>query len=129
MTGKLRSTLQKEIIEKHLNQINTFFTAEELHERVAKTHPRIGIATVYRFLRELKENNKIFSYSCNRKTVYSNENKSHCHFICEKTGKITHFSIDSLDFLKDKVPGSITSFQIEVKGICKDNCKKCSGKN
>lgn len=113
-----RNTWQKERIEKELEKIDTFFTAEELHRRVKKDD--IGIATVYRFLRE-KKDKEIFSYICDRRQIYSKQNKSHCHFICEKTGKIIHFNIDSLDFLKNKIPGTIKSFQLEVHGVC-DSC-------
>jgi Fe2+ or Zn2+ uptake regulation protein len=83
---------------------------------------------VYRFLKESKKNNELYSYECDRRAIYSKDKRSHCHFICEKTGKIIHFEIDSLDFLKDKIPGSIKSFQIEVRGLCNDHCSKC-GRN
>ena len=111
-----RQTKQKEIIQKELNKINTFFSAEDLNKKC----PELGIATIYRFLKEQEKTKQIYSYTCNRKTVYSKKNKSHCHFICEKTGKIIHFEIKSLDFLKNKIPGKITSFQIEVKGLCNE---------
>ncbi len=117
-----RSTKQKKIIGKEINRFKTFFTAEDLYENVKSVDKNIGLATIYRFLKTLRKNGNIFSYACDGKLVYSKENKSHCHFVCEKTGKVIHFNIDSLDFLKDKIPGSITSFQIEVKGIC----NKCS---
>jgi Fe2+ or Zn2+ uptake regulation protein len=87
---------------------------------VHKKDDRIGIATVYRFLKNLKENNKIFSYTCNRRKIYSKRNTSHCHFVCEKSGKVIHFDVESLDFLKDKIPGTVNSFQIEVKGTCRE---------
>ncbi len=119
MPRKSRNTLQKESIEKEIGKTNDFFTAEDLHKKIIKVNKDIGIATVYRFLKELRKNRKIYSYSCDNKLVYSKEKKSHCHFICEETGVVTHFDIDSLDFLKDKIPGTITSFQIEVKGTCK----------
>jgi len=115
-----RQTKQKAILDVELKKIKTFFFAEELYEQVK--NKGIGIATVYRYLNELKEKKHIHTYECNRKQVYSQEKTSHCHFTCEETGQVTHFVIDSLDFLKDKIPGSITSFQIEIKGIC----KKCS---
>jgi Fur family transcriptional regulator, ferric uptake regulator len=119
---KTRNTKQKEIINKEISKFKTFFTAEELYEKVKAIDKSIGLATVYRFLKILRRNGNIFSYTCDGKLVYSKENKSHCHFVCEETGKVIHFDINSLDFLKDKIPGSITSFQIEVKGIC----NKCS---
>jgi len=118
--GKSRYTRQKEIIQEKIHSLKSFFTAEELHEKISDE--KIGIATVYRYLKELREQMKIFFYACDNKLIYSTQNKSHCHYVCEKTGKIKHIQIDNLDFLKNKIPGSITSFQIEVKGVC-DNDK------
>lgn len=114
-----RNTWQKEKIQEELDKLETFFTAEELHKKLKKD--KIGIATIYRFLNEKKNDKELFQYICDRKQIFSKENKSHCHFICEKTGKIIHFKVDSLDFLKNKIPGSIKSFQIEIRGIC-DSC-------
>jgi len=121
---KKRNTLQKEILEKELTHIDTFFSAEDLYKRVSHAHKNIGIATIYRFLKSLVACGKLYAYECNRRTIYSKNNTSHCHFICEKTGKVIHFNIDSLDFLKDKIPGTIKSFQIEVRGVCKDCSRK-----
>jgi Fe2+ or Zn2+ uptake regulation protein len=118
-----RSTKQKRIILEKINNFNSFFNAEELLLEAKKEYKKIGIATIYRLLKELQKDNKIYSYKCDRKTIYSKENKSHCHFICEETGKIIHFNIDSLDFLKDKIPGSISSFQLEVRGRCNKHSK------
>ncbi len=121
--AKKRLTKQKELIQKELDSINSFFSAEDLFEKVKHSDSSIGIATIYRFLNDSKRDNHIFSYKCDRRTIYSKREKSHCHFVCEKTGKVIHFSIDSLDFLKDKIPGSINSFQIEVRGVCDKHLK------
>jgi Fur family ferric uptake transcriptional regulator len=126
MVKKSRNTLQKEIIERCFNSLNQFFTAEDLHNLVKKRDDKIGIATVYRFLKDMKNHNKVYTYFCDRRTIYSREKRSHCHYICENTGKIIHFDIGSLDFLKDikkKIPGSITSFQLEIHGCCNDCIK------
>ena len=113
-----RSTRQKEIIGQELKKVNSFFSADELYEIVKQKENNIGIATIYRFLKEANAKGELLAYTCNKKTVYSKGKKSHCHFECEKTGKIIHFEIDNIDFLKDKIPGTITSFQLEVKGVC-----------
>ena len=118
MPRKSRNTRQKETIQKEINKINTFFTAEDIYHKLNKIDKNIGLATIYRFLKTLRKTKQLYSYTCNNKLVYSKEKKSHCHYICEETGKIIHFDINSIDFLKNKIPGSITSFQIEVKGIC-----------
>jgi Fe2+ or Zn2+ uptake regulation protein len=123
MARQNRATRQKEVIAQELKKINSFFNTEELYEKVKLKEKNIGMATIYRFLKEANNNGELFTYTCNRRTVYSKGKKSHCHFECEKTGKIIHFEIDNIDFLKDKIPGTITSFQLEVKGIC-NKCEK-----
>jgi len=113
---RIRETKQLKEIQKEIDKTNTFFTAEELHKNLKQ----IGIATIYRYLNELEKTDKLYAYLCDRRKIYSKQKNSHCHFHCEKTGKTFHFEIKSLDFLKNKIPGSIKSIQIEVKGICKD---------
>ncbi len=124
MPRKSRNTKQKEIINKEMENIRDFFTAEHLYNNVKKKHPDVGLATIYRFLKDLRRNRKIHAYTCNNRLLYSKDKRSHCHFICEDTGKVIHFDVDSLDFLKNKIPGSISSFQIEVKGRC-EKCLRC----
>jgi len=121
MPRKSRNTRQKELINDEIEKIDDFFTAEDLYKRLDIKYPEIGLATIYRFMKELRIKKKIHSYTCNNRLLYSKDKKSHCHFICEETGEIIHFDVDSLDFLKNKIPGTISSFQIEVKG----KCKKC----
>jgi len=123
---KTRNTRQKEILQQEGAKFKEFFTAEDLLKKAKQKDDTLGIATIYRFLKEKKKQNKIFSYMCNRKTIYSNKETNHCHYICEKTGRIIHFNLSNIDFLKEiksKIPGSIGSIQIEIKGIC-DECKK-----
>ncbi|MCA9486167.1 transcriptional repressor [Candidatus Woesearchaeota archaeon] len=117
---KSRQTRQKEVIEEEIRKTKTFFNAEALLEKVAKVDKKIGIATIYRFLKDARERNQIYSYTCQGKTIYSSTKRSHCHFECTETGKIVHFELENLDFLKDKVPGEIESFQLEVKGVFQD---------
>jgi Fur family ferric uptake transcriptional regulator len=117
-----RQTRQRGVLEGELKSFKTFFSAEDLLERVSKKDKKIGIATIYRFLKRVRDEGVIFSYSCAGKTIYSNNSKSHCHFECTESGKIFHFEIENLDFLKDKIPGHISSFQLEVKGVCSEHC-------
>lgn len=117
-----RQTKQKEIMQEEIQKTTSFFTAEELLQKVNKKDSKIGIATIYRFLKDLTKKGKIHSYTCNRKTIYSLQKKSHCHFICEKCSKTKHLEIKSLNFLKDQIKNSICHFQIDITGIC-ENCK------
>ena len=124
MPRKSRNTKQKEKIQNEIAKIKDFFTSEDIYNNILKVNKDIGLATIYRFLNDLRKRKEVYTYTCNNKLLYSKDKRSHCHYTCEETGKTIHFDIDSLDFLKNKIPGSISSFQIEVKGKCKDCLKK-----
>ena len=120
-----RETRQKKMIESEIEKTRVFFTAEELHERLQKKDSKLGIATVYRFLKALKKERKLHTYLCERKYLYSKEKLSHTHFICEKCGITTHLPMNKVDFLRDLHLGDICHFQLEVSGVC----KQCKNKN
>jgi Fe2+ or Zn2+ uptake regulation protein len=114
-----RVTRQKRILDDSIKQLTKNFNAEELLLLVQKDDKKIGIATIYRYLKDLRKTNSIYSYTCEGKTIYSNSKKTHCHFIDEISGEVIHFDIDNLDFLNGKVKGDINSISIEVKGNLK----------
>jgi len=101
--------------------MNEFFTAEDLLKKIK--YKRIGIATIYRFLKEKSEKNEIHEYYHERRRVYSATDSSHCHFTCTKCKKSSHFRIKNINFIKKNVKGSICHFQIDVHGTC-ENCNR-----
>lgn len=122
-----RNTRQKELLEQEVLLVKHLFDAEELYLNVYKKDKKISLATVYRFLKEQKEKGTINEYVCNKRKMYGSE-KSHCHFICKQCGKVIHFQINSVDFLKQKELGSIENIQIDVQGIC-EKCKQQASNN
>jgi Fur family ferric uptake transcriptional regulator len=123
MVKKSRKTKQKELIQSEISTFTSLFTADELFDKIKKKDNTIGIATVYRFLKDLRKKKELHSYICERRMIYSREKNNHCHFICQKCDTITHFNIEKIDFLKSKIKGEICHFQIDVYGVC-DNCLK-----
>ncbi|MEM3154872.1 MAG: transcriptional repressor [Candidatus Woesearchaeota archaeon] len=121
MGRKSRNTYQKNLIREEISKAKGMFSVGELHNRVLLKDSRIGIATVYRFLREAKDAGGIHSYECEGKAIYSVAKKDHCHFTCKKCGKVAHFDVHSIDFIREKVDGSVSQFQISVEGLCR-NC-------
>lgn len=121
---KSRKTKQKELIQIEIASLKSFFTADELYENIKKKDVTIGIATVYRFLKDLRKRKELHSYVCDRKMIYSHNEDNHCHFICQKCDVVTHFTIDKIDFLKKQINGDICHFQIDVHGICNDCLEK-----
>lgn len=105
----------------HTNNLNSFFSAEELYLKVKDKE--IGQATVYRFLKDLEEHGKIHSYLCKNKKIYSTKTAMHIHFTCERCNNIKHLTAKNADFLQEIIVDEICHFQINVTGICK-NCSK-----
>ena len=50
-----RKTQQKKLIKEEVEKQNGFFSANQIYEKVKEKNPQIGIATVYRFLKEGKK--------------------------------------------------------------------------
>ena len=119
----MRKTKQKEILEEEVKKKKIFFTAEEFHNVIQKKNTKIGIATIYRFLNEKVNKNELHSYICNRRALFSTQNKVHAHFFCEQCKKEKHIEIKNVDFLKNEISGEICHFQIDVSGIC-EKCLK-----
>lgn len=113
--ARKRNTRQKQILEEALQEITGFFDAQKLHETAKEEDKNLGIATVYRFLNQKVDQNKLFKYVCNRRNVFSKQ-KTHCHFINEETGEIQHFDIENINFLDEAIDANISSISIEVKG-------------
>jgi Fe2+ or Zn2+ uptake regulation protein len=128
---KSRNTKQKELLQDISKDMTGFFTAEDLLASASKQMQHLGIATIYRFLSDACKCGMLHSYTCNRKTVYSNNHDSanHSHYTCEKCGKVVHIDMTkisknmilNIDQMKKSVPGTICHFQIEVHGVC-DRC-------
>ena len=114
-----RATKQRQTIEQEIADFASFFNAEDLYKKVSKKNSKIGMATVYRYLNDLVANSEIHSFLCNRKTLYSNSKKNHCHFTCERCGERKHHNIKKLDFLNEQVEGELCHFQIDITGVCK----------
>ncbi len=108
--------------EKHL-------TAEELHLLVKKRFPAIGIATVYRTLKLLKESGlcrelKLNDGTTRHEHLYDHEH--HDHLVCIECGSLTEVVDPEIEKLQEKLAKkngfSIKSHKLEIYGTCK-SCK------
>lgn len=118
MAKQSRRTRQKLVIEDEIMKSGSFLTIDDILRRANTKDSRIGIATVYRHLKRLKDSGKVHSYICNKKKVYSSHKNNHCHFSCQKCGRVMHFEIGSLDFAKKSFKGTVCHFQVDITGIC-----------
>lgn len=130
--GKKR-TIQKEIIFKLLcSNSNKHYTAEEIRDILIVQYPNVnlGIATVYRVLKELEDTGYIGSVSIDnaiRKFEF-NTTSHHDHMICKECGTIIEFYDEVIERIQKKIADKhgfkMMNHSMQLYGTC----QKCQNK-
>ncbi len=125
MEKKLKSSENRDAILAVLRNTKTHPSAEWIFERVKESHPTIGIATVYRNLKILLEQKRIFKVDVGDGLDHYDAGIDlvHDHAYCTVCGRID--DIDALsgsEFKKiAKDEFSVESYSLVLYG----KCKKC----
>jgi Fur family transcriptional regulator, peroxide stress response regulator len=118
-----RATRQLEQVFEALQGDHTHPFAHQIYERVRKTLPRIGLATVYRNLHSLVDEGKIRTLRLDDQGArFDPETGAHDHFVCERCGRVVDL------FLRDVRPVDlsalekqgyvVTTHTVTVHGTC-----------
>ncbi len=120
----LRNTSQRIKIVEYLKDVKTHPTAEAVYLEVKKELPAITLATVYRNLNLLADNNKILRLEINKEYHFDGDNSNHQHCVCVNCGKIMDvFQPEVSEYVLDKIktksfnPKSVT---VIINGLCKE---------
>ena len=116
-------TNQKKLLIEEIKSFSSFFNAIDLYNNIIKKNPKVGLATVYRFLSSLENNGNIHSFVCENRKIYSMNKTNHAHFTCKTCGKLKHINIKNIDFLDEITGDEICHFQIELTDTCSE-CKE-----
>lgn len=124
--NQLKFTSQRELILYTLYNNTQHFTSEDLYMLIKQDYPElsIGIATVYRTLALLEENNIVSSISLGvQGKKYEIANKPHHdHIICEKCNKIVEFENDEIEELQHAIAKEngfeLTNHLMQLYGVC-----------
>jgi len=127
-----RYSKQRENIKKGLEKFCIHPTAEELYIKLKPKNINLSLATVYRNLNQMSVSGEIKKIEgLSEQVHYDHNNTEHFHMICIKCGKVEDlfFEPEKLkQVLNQQNEFEILSYDILVKGICK-NCKsKCQQK-
>lgn len=120
----LKVTNQRMAILKTLHGGRRHITAQELYEKLNNSHPEIGFATVYRFLRTLTEGNFVTEVRMGGLPArYELTPKGHHdHLTCVKCGKICEFENKAIENLQEKIANQfgfkLTHHVLELYGVC-----------
>ncbi|HHT06279.1 MAG TPA: transcriptional repressor [Hydrogenispora sp.] len=120
-----RLTPQREaVIKILLENPNQHLAAEDIYAMVRKTHPEIGMATVYRTLDLLSKEKIINQLSFEEGHCrYEMESQAHHHhLVCLKCGKITEFNIQLLKKMEEALAAEhefqIVGYLLKFYGYC-----------
>ena len=125
----LKVTNQRLAILEALSGGRTHVTAQEVFEVIEKTHPEMGFATVYRFLRKLTEQGFATEVRMGGLPArYELKSKTHHdHLTCTQCGKIVEFENQKIEMLQEEVAKShgfqLTDHLLELYGVCEE-CRK-----
>jgi len=125
----LKITQQRqEIAEKFLGA-NRHLSAEELYQSIRRTHPEVGLSTVYRTLKLLVDaglaSRRDFGDGIMRYEPCSDEGH-HDHLICIRCGAIIEFENQKIEALQKEVAAlkgfTVTRHRLEIYGYC-EKCR------
>lgn len=129
-----RNTIQRTFVLEAVNKLHCHATADEIYNEIAKKHPTISRATVYRNLNLLSEMGEIRRLellgSADR---FDHISSNHCHVKCEVCGRVFDVDMDFVSGLESGIRDAhgfdFTGYDIIFHGICPE-CKeqKSSGK-
>ena len=112
-----RYSAKREAIINCLNMTDTHPTAEWIYNHVHEEYPSMSFATVYRNLKQMKEEGIINSVGVvDNHERFDGFLKQHSHFICEKCHKV----IDLKENLASVTEGldSLKNYQINNASVC-----------
>jgi len=124
---RIRHSKYQEMIYEIIHGLGVHMTAEEVFQKAKVMDDSIGIATVYRQLNALAEQNLIQRIrDKDQGYIYDGNGKPHHHFRCEVCGGYTDIRMDydsELNRMIEEETGAVVSgHQLIFEGVCK-HCK------
>ncbi len=129
----LKVTQQRMIILKCLLSGRDHITAQELFEAVIKKDPSFGFATVYRFLKQLNEQDLVTEVRMGglpARYEWAKKKNHHDHLTCKQCGAICEFENEQIELLQKQIAKKfgyvLTGHILELYGLCPP-CQKEEG--
>ncbi|MCL2366816.1 MAG: transcriptional repressor [Oscillospiraceae bacterium] len=120
-----RNTLQRQLILNAVQELNIHATAEQVFAHVAKQHPAISKATVYRNLSQMAQSGMLLDIGNFAGAAHYDHNlHNHYHFMCESCRRIFDVEADFSD-MYDRL-GNIDGFDVVSHNLSfNGTCRKC----
>lgn len=123
-------TKKREVIINVIDKNPGHMDAEDVYHKAKKIDPSIGMATVYRSLKLMRDYNVIEHHTFGQEHQHfeSPTKFHHDHLVCSECGRIEEFTDSSLERLKSNVAKrhgfQMKSHKLEIYGLCSACVKK-----
>ena len=122
----MKATYQQRVIHQAVKELGTHPRAEHVYEHVAKEHPTIGRATVYRNLNRMAAEGKILDIGkIDGITRYDHNCHEHYHFECKTCKQVFDIDggvIDICEHIEAPMGFDVQEHVTYFRGIC-NNCR------
>lgn len=123
----LKATRQRELIVRAFFATATHISAEALYRRVSGRDRRIGLVTVYRTLKLLKDAGLAHERQFGEGRAlfeHASSDRHHDHVICTHCGRINEFENCEIEALQEQVARrfgyTLLYHKLELYGLCRD---------
>jgi Fur family ferric uptake transcriptional regulator len=129
----LKATRQRDLIARAFFATSSHISAESLYRRVNGRDRRIGLVTVYRTLKLLKDAGLAHErqFGEGRALFEHATKRHHDHMICTHCGRITEFENCEIEELQEQVARrfgfTLRDHKLELYGLCQE-CGKTAGR-
>ena len=123
-------TPQRRAVVKTITSSSDSLSPATLHDKLQRTHPGIGLVTIYRTLEILAELRLVCKlHSSNNRSYTTGTTQHHHHLICSGCGKVFDFSGYHLEKLEESLSRDsgfrIDGHLLEFTGLCRA-CQKAA---
>ena len=118
-TNDLKATIQRTSILKSIDKAG-HINIDDIYDDVKKLHPTLSLATIYKNIILMQENNVIIEVPMNgKKSKYELKKDDHIHLICQECGEIKDTSISPQTQEALVIENfQLNSSQINLYGLC-----------
>jgi len=119
--SKLKITPQRLAILKEIDQ-KGHASIEEIYDDIKDMFPSISLATIYKNITALKDENIISEICLHQKPKFEINKEPHAHFVCTKCGYVK--DVPFSEVIKNEIDKNFPNSQKElyIYGLC-EKCK------
>jgi len=116
----LKATPQRVAILKTIDKLG-HASIEEIHDFLKETFPSMSLATIYKNVNFLKDENILDEINIrNSKSKYEISKHSHGHFVCKVCKKVVDFEMNNVCNPSNEEIAQIDESDVFLYGVCRE---------